>query len=116
MSQTTALGLTLLFEAIAVLLWHGRMGGRPGPLRLLVVAVCASLLTHPFAWWANGALMGSLAMWPRIAVVEGAVIGAEAVVYRALAPLPWGRAIGLSAWANGVSFGLGWLALRLMRG
>lgn len=116
MSQPVALALTLLFEACAVLLWRARFGAPPGAGRLVLTAVCASLLTHPFAWWANVALVGHVAPWPRAAMIEAAVIAAEALAYRALAPLPMGRAVAVSAWANAVSFGLGLLALLWLRG
>lgn len=103
MSQLTALLLTLLIEAAVVLALVRRRP--PGPARWLVAALCASLITHPLAWWAHGAL--PLPLWPRALLIEAVVIAIEAALYRGLAPAPWPWALGVSAAANGASFGVG---------
>jgi uncharacterized membrane-anchored protein YitT (DUF2179 family) len=81
--------------------------------RVLLTAICASLLTHPFAWWANRSIP-----WPfveRAALIEVSVVLVEAAIYALLVPLRAAAGLGLSLWANGASFGLGLLWFYLSR-
>lgn len=114
MSQLEALGWTLGIElaVVAVLavgfrLWPRAMWGR-----VMLVAAAASLLSHPWAWWANGALRPVLPFASRAAIVEGTVVAFEAVVYAWATRLSWGRAVLVSAVANATSFGIGLLLAR----
>lgn len=91
-----ALALTLAFELpIAAGLAPG--GERR---RLLIDALLLNLLTHPLAvaarWYAE------LPLLP----IEAAVWTAEAVGYRRLSGLSWGRAALLSVVANGATTAL----------
>ncbi len=106
MTQPVALLLTLLTEGLVVVALVRAARWRPPTLaRWITAAACASLLTHPVAWWANGAL--PLPLWPRALLIEAAVVLAEAGLYRALAPTDLRRAFAAAALANGASFGLG---------
>jgi len=117
MSQAVALALTLVIEtAAAALWWASARVSRPPLGRLLLTAVCVSLLTHPLAWWANHALVGELARWTRVGVIEAGVVLAEALLYLVLVPLSRARAFTLSLLANATSFGLGLVILALLRG
>ena len=117
MTQATALALTLVMETgAAALWWTTTRVERPPLVRLLLTAVCVSLLTHPLAWWANHALVGELARWTRVGVIETSVVVAEALLYLALVPLSRARALTLSILANATSFGLGLVILALLRG
>ncbi len=79
---------------------------RPGlRLRAALAAVAVSGLTHPLAWWASGALPGPF--WARAALIEGAVVAAEAALLVALLPSRALPALRLSAATNGASFGVG---------
>lgn len=104
MTQAVALLLTLLIETAVVI--GLAVGARWRPLpRWIACAVCASLITHPFAWWAHGML--PLPLWPRALLIEAAVVLVEAALYRALVPAPLPRALAVALIANGASFGIG---------
>lgn len=115
MSQLQALLLTLGLEVPLVLFLATALRWNVDPRRLFVVACTTSLLTHPFAWSGLPALAPHLDWWPRVLLVEGGVGLVEAMLYRALVPLPWQRALSAGLLANAFSFGIGllvfsWLA------
>lgn len=99
-----------------LLLWfvfRGRQGGL-ALWRVVLVAVAASLVTHPFAWSGNRALVGTLDLPTRYAVIESAVVVVEAIVFRVALGVRPSAALVTSFVANAASFGFGlW---RLMRG
>ena len=106
MTQTTALLLTLLIEVpiVAGVAWAcGWARKRLGWLAL--VAVGATLVTHPLLWLSQSALGG----------LTGLVIAELVVALVEGAALAWGAGIGvrrgvvLSLLANGASFGTGLL-------
>lgn len=107
MTQGEALAVTLAVEAPIVI----AMGWRvvDDRVRLLALSVAASLCTHPFAWWANQALIE----WPfftvRAPVIELSVIVAEAALFRLALFSSWRRAGATSLAANAASFTLGLL-------
>ncbi len=109
MSQLEAMLLSLLVEVplalgLAALLRWTR-GAELG--RLALVALSATLISHPFAWFANEHLT---IYWPaRAAIIEVSVTLLEAALYAWLGRLgPW-RGLAVSALANGGSFGIGLL-------
>jgi hypothetical protein len=102
MTAAAALLITLAVEVPVATL-----AGGPPRGRVALAALAASLLTHPLAWWANTALPYAFPV--RAALIEVAVTLAEAALYRALVPLPAGRALLTSCLANAASFGLGLL-------
>jgi hypothetical protein len=111
MSQLDALLRTLAIElpvALACLLLLARVQLRAlAWWRAPAVILAASLVTHPFAWHGNLALIGVLPFWPRVAVVELAVCVAEAAVLRFALGVRW-PAAGLTATVmNAASFGFG---------
>jgi hypothetical protein len=79
--------------------------GRDGWLRLAVVGVAATLITHPLAWGAAHALPGD--WWLRLAVVEVAVALVESFVYGVGAGLSPSRALTLGVGSNLVSAMIG---------
>ena len=119
MTAEGALLLTLGIEVpLAVLTVLGlRAAGRLKAVavpRVFLAAVCASLLTHPFAWWANHTLP-----WPfveRAALIEVSVVAVEAALYAGLVPLRALTGLALSLWVNGASFGLGLVWFYWIRG
>ena len=75
-----------------------------------------ALLTHPVAWWANHALVGELAKWTRVGVIEATVVLLEGALYVFLVPLSRTRALGLSLVTNATSFGVGLIIFAVLRG
>ncbi|MBK8979155.1 MAG: hypothetical protein IPM29_24940 [Planctomycetes bacterium] len=98
MSYPLALLLTLAVEVPLVCAVAGR--------RRWPDALGANLLSHPLAWLAVS--RGVAGFWP----VEAAVISLEAVVYRAVTRLPYRRALGASALANGATIAIALLLSR----
>lgn len=103
--QTQALLLTLLCEVPLILCLAA-----PAPWRRLgviaLVAISASLLTHPMAWW----LAGTLAPWevkPGLLLIETGVVVLEALWYALWLRLGGWRALAWSLAANGLSFWVG---------
>jgi hypothetical protein len=105
MSQVFALALTLALEIPIVLALTWRI--ERDHVRVVLIAAAASLLTHPFAWWANESLLDLPFYTVRAPLIEGAVVVAEGVLYRAVLCSTWPRALFVSALANTVSFALG---------
>lgn len=101
----TALALTLAIEIPVVVALAWRIEN--DRLRLVLIAAAATLLTHPFAWWANETLVD----WPfytvRAPLIEGAVVVAEALLYRVVLFSTSKGALVASALANTLSFALG---------
>lgn len=116
MSQALALALTLAIEVPIVVGCGGLLSGDARGRALWMTALGASLLTHPFAWAGWHALIPHTSWWLRALVVEGAVVAVEAGVFRWSLGWSMGRAAGVSALANGASFGLGLLMVRLAAG
>jgi len=121
MSQSTALLLTVLLEMLASGVWWTahRMSasvGRPPLGRLLLATLTVSLLTHPFAWWANHAFVGEVSRWTRVGLIEAAVVLAEGALFVFLIPLGARRAFPLALLTNATSFGVGLIILALIRG
>ena len=88
MSQLEALLLSLLLEVpLVMLLARFALRARPVPAgRLLVVALAATLITHPFAWHGFGWMRPYLpAFWPRALIIEGAVAVVEGALYATFA-------------------------------
>ena len=107
MDYAAALGLTLAVEVPVVVLVAGQLGS--APRRAAVVALVASLLTHPVLWFVVAPAMDAwLGIWG-IVLAEIAVVVAEAVVYqRGLRPpIGWAASLWLSLLANALSFGIG---------
>lgn len=111
MNYAVGLGLTLVVEVPVVVVVAGLLGVRPG--RAAVVAVLASVLTHPFLWFVVAPVMDDWLGVRGVVVAEAGVVVVEAAVYhRGLRP-PIGAAASfwLSLLANTLSFGVGILLL-----
>lgn len=109
MSQLEAMLLSLAVEvpvalALAVLLTRAP---RVKLWRLALVAVAATLVSHPFAWYANTHLGGTFPV--RAAIIEVSVTVLEAALYAWLGRLGVWRGLAVSTAANGASFGVGLL-------
>lgn len=109
MNQTTALLVTLGIEIpIMVLIAAAfRTHVKTTLFKVGVVACAASLVTHPFAWWANQELTPMLSFGPRAAIIEAGVILAEMAILAYFASMRWRVALMASFIANMSSFGLG---------
>jgi hypothetical protein len=106
MSQTTALLLTLLIEVPIVVGIARLRRWLPGGLGLLaLVAVGATLMTHPLLWMWQAQLGGMTG----IVLAEVAIALVEGVAYAWGAGLGWWRGLVVSLVANGASFGTGLL-------
>ena len=76
--------------------------------RRIGAALAGNLATHPAVWFILPAL--GLSHAPMTAVEEAWAVVVEMAVYRLVFPaLPWSRALGVSAVANGASFAVGLL-------
>ena len=76
-------------------------------VRLGLVALAATLLTHPFAWAASWYLRRLLPFGPRAAVIEATVVLVEGALYARVARLGWRRGLAVAAVANLASFAVG---------
>lgn len=110
MTQLDALARTLTIECVVGLacLWLlARTQLRVASWRAALVVPAASLLTHPFAWWGNRALVGAIELWPRYAIIELCVVVIEAIVLRLALRVRWRVAAATSLLMNAASFGFG---------
>ena len=95
------LGLTVAVElALAALLCRRSHRGRDR-MRLAAAVVLLNCFTHPLAFlFASESLgFGPREFW----ILEAAVFGAEALGYRWITAMSWGRAVGLSLSCNGAT-------------
>lgn len=115
MTQAVATALSILMEAPVVVAMGRRMTGPPptSVLHLGLIAGAATLVTHPAAWWGILTLTPPLGYALAVTLVELAVIGVEAGIYRRALGLRWGRALLISGIANATSvaggMGIGWI-------
>ena len=110
MTQLDALARTLAIESIVglICLWLlARSQLREAGWRAIAVVIAASLLTHPFAWWGNRALIGAVELWPRYAIIELSVVTIETIVLRIALRVRWPVAAATSLAMNAASFGFG---------
>ncbi|HWB80511.1 MAG TPA: hypothetical protein VG755_36355 [Nannocystaceae bacterium] len=110
MTQLDALLRTLTIEAVVGLLALAvlaRTQLRDAGWRAPAVLMAASLLTHPFAWWGNRALLGVIELWPRYAIVELCVVAIETIVLQVALRIGWPIAAATSLLMNAASFGFG---------
>ena len=114
MSQSLALALTLAIEVPVVLCIAWFCGLRDHMVRVAAVAAAASLLTHPFAWYLALSGLAHIPFWTRAAIIEFAVIIAEAVVFAKALKIRWRLAFAMSIIANLVSFGSGIWIVRFL--
>jgi hypothetical protein len=109
MNQAQALALSIIIELTVALglcaAWGPAAHG--GLRRVTLTALAATLLTHPFAWWALPALAGHLPRLVRILLVEGGVAVVEGLLYARLGGLSLGRGQVVGWVANAASFGVG---------
>jgi len=86
---------------------------RPAWWRMALVLAGCSLITHPFAWWGNRALVEAMPFAWRAALVEAAVVVVEGAVLRFALGLRSTTAWGSALLMNAASFGYGvWLITR----
>jgi hypothetical protein len=113
-TQPEAMLLSIAIEA-PIVLALGRASSRDEPtVRLLMVAIGATLVTHPFAWYGVPALGPALGAWPAFGVVELAVAVVESVFYAQIAGLGWRWGLAAGFVSNSVSAGYGvliWLGV-----
>jgi hypothetical protein len=103
-----AFALTVVLEAPLVV-WLFR-GDEPSLQRRLVLLLFANLVTHPAVWFIFPALeLGRLAM---LACAETWAVVLEGWFYATVFRAGLLRAMGVSALANGFSFGVGLLLFR----
>ncbi len=109
MNQPEAMVVSILIEApIALLL--ARFSSKEGLWMVPLVAIAATLITHPFAWWANVGLMPYLSSFPRISLVETGVFLVEGLVFSIGASWSLRKGMLISFLANLAStlFGVAW--------
>jgi hypothetical protein len=107
MTQLQAYILTLACEVPVMLVLARGLSS----MRVLVIAVTASSLTHPVAWHIASILSPdeySAGIW----IIEAGVVLAEALWYWLWLRPDFARSLRWSALANAASFGLGWLLLQ----
>jgi hypothetical protein len=77
-----------------------------GPARRFGAVCAGQLLTHPIVWFVLPPLLTSRLAY--LTVAEAWAILGEMALYRLIfAELPWSRALGISALANGASLAVG---------
>lgn len=106
--QGGALLVSLAIEAVVAGL-AARATGWAAPGRAALVAVVATLLTHPFAWNAVLAFAEPETWGTVVLAVEAAVIVVEGVAQAIGSRCGLSRGLVLSAFANGASAGFGLL-------
>ena len=74
--------------------------------RAALAAVLGTLTTHWAAWWSIIAMSGAIGYAPAVVAVESCVVIVEAIGYHLIVPLPSGRALLASLFANGASAAL----------
>jgi hypothetical protein len=109
MSQLEALALTIAIElaVVAVFAFGLRFWPTPARSRAFLIAAAASLLSHPWAWWANTSALLALPFAERALVIEGVVVAFETILYALASALPWWRAALVAFVANATSFAIG---------
>jgi hypothetical protein len=111
MTQAGALALSIAIET-PLALWLAqrtqKLSGK-GRLLLVMVAVCATLFTHPIVWAGNQILSSYLAFPIRAAIVETFAVLMEAVIYWQVLRFFWSRSLQISLITNLASFGCGLL-------
>lgn len=107
MSQLDALLRTIAIEIPVGLACLYVAGQRVPPWRAILTIAACSLVTHPFAWWANRQLAQYLAFAPRAAIIEAAVAAIEATLLRGVLGLGWRLALVVAVVMNLASFGFG---------
>lgn len=105
LTQTAALGLTLLIEAPIVI--AASAAASRGLVWRVAAALLPSCVTHPFAWHAMGNF-GTHDYGTGLLLVELLVVGIEVVLLRLLTGMPLRTTLLLSIGANMAStlFGL----------
>ena len=108
MTEFEALILTLACEVPVMLLLARRLP----VLRVLPVAVTASLITHPIAWH-MASILSPAEYRAGMAWIEGGVVLIEAIWYRIWLSRIFLQALAWSLAANAFSFMVGWLVFAL---
>lgn len=109
MIQLNALLLTLIVE-VPLAAASGALFGKRGVRelgRMGAIALAASLVTHPVAWWANRLLVAALSFAPRALLIELCVVIVEGLLFARLARLGLLKGLIVAALTNGASFGIG---------
>lgn len=101
LSQPTALLLTWLLELPVAMVLAPRRD-----LRLALVVVVASLLTHPCVWWIATHTAADV-WWPTICVVEAVVGVVEGLFVAKMARMSVLEGLIVGIAMNGFSFGVG---------
>ena len=104
MTQLEAMALTFAIEApVAALLSLGLVRA---PLRCAAAAILGTAITHPILWavfYSATKVLGALTT----PILEGVIIAAETLAYRAVATPRWEEAALFSVLANAASWGAG---------
>ena len=106
MPQLVALLASIFIESVIAFALV-RVLGWGSLWRAALAAALGTLATHHVAWEAVRELEDALGYAAAVAICEGAVIVAESPFYRLLVPLPWPRAVLVSAIANCASTATG---------
>lgn len=107
-AQGGALLASITIEALVAGL-AARATGWAAPGRAALVAVVATLLTHPFAWNAVLGFAEPETWGTVVLIVEAGVVVVEGVAQAIGSCCGWSRGLALSALANGASAGFGLL-------
>lgn len=109
MDQLTALLLSIAIELPVAALALYALEKR-ADRTVALVAIAATLVTHPLAWFLNTvALVEVMSFAVRAAIIEISVSAMEAFIYARALQIGSFRALLVSALANACSFGTGLL-------
>jgi hypothetical protein len=111
MNQVGALLLSIAVE-VPLALWLAqrtqKLSGK-GQLLLMMVAVCATLFTHPIVWTGNQILSSYLVFPVRVVIVETFAVLVEAFIYWQVLRFFWSCSFQISLVTNLASFSCGLL-------
>jgi hypothetical protein len=114
-NQTTAMILSIAIETpLAVfLVQRTQRLAMEGLLLVVIVAVCATVFTHPIVWAGNQILSSYWAFPWRATIVETFAILTEAMIYEQVLGFAKSRSFQISVITNLASFsvGLWWFSL-----
>ena len=114
MSQGTALLLSILIETPLALLffwWVQRPTQMGQTIKLILISITATLVSHPLAWWLFQVLPAPYLT--RFSEIEIGVFLLEGVIYYRFTSLNLINSLLVSLLTNGTSAGIGYLMVGL---
>jgi hypothetical protein len=106
LNQSIALLLSLIIE-VPIVWWWMKSNCQRRSIEIIIIAICATVITHPWVWLFNYLLVPAFPFPLRALLLESGAIVIEAIVYKLSLGLSPKSALMLATVANLTSFGLG---------